>query len=228
MRIEPVRQLPLPETIQRQIKAAIVAGQFVPGQMLRQEELAQRLGASRAPLREALSRLEAEGLVVLLPRRGYAVMSLDRDEIAELFDLRIVLEERLARLAAERRSAADIARLKGISAQMAALSPQTNPDIVADWYDQNTEFHSALVEPAGLRHFTRLYNTVRENLEPYIRVEMQLTGGFEQAQDEHDQIIAAFVGRDADTLGCLVCEHARHTKERLLAGLDRQAQDVAS
>src|SRR5882757_6249026 len=98
MRIEPVRQLPLPETIQRQIKAAIVTGVLVPGQMLRQEELAQRLGASRAPLREALSRLEAEGLVVLLPRRGYAVISLDRDEIAELFDLRIVLEERLARL----------------------------------------------------------------------------------------------------------------------------------
>jgi DNA-binding GntR family transcriptional regulator len=224
MRIEPVRQLPLPETIQRQIKAAIVTGELIPGQMLRQEELAQRLGASRAPLREALSRLEAEGLVVLLPRRGYAVMSLDRDEIAELFDLRIVLEERLARLAAECRSEADVVRLKGISAAMTALSPQTNPDIVAQWYDQNTEFHAALVEPANLRHFTRLYSTVRENLDPYIRVEMQLTGGFEQAQEEHDQIIAAFVAKDADTLGHLISEHARHTKDRLLSGLARQAE----
>jgi DNA-binding GntR family transcriptional regulator len=225
MRIEPVRQLPLPETIQRQIKAAIVTGEFVPGQMLRQEELAQRLGASRAPLREALSRLEAEGLVVLLPRRGYAVMSLDRDEIAELFDLRIVLEERLARLAVERRSAEDVERLRAISGAMSALSPQTNPDIVALWYDQNTEFHAALVEPANLRHFTRLYNTVRENLEPYIRVEMQLTGGFEQAQDEHDQIVAAFAARDADTLGRLISEHASHTKERLLAGLAHQVEE---
>jgi DNA-binding GntR family transcriptional regulator len=225
MRIEPVRQLPLPETIQRQIKAAIVTGEFVPWQMLRQEELAQRLGASRAPLREALSRLEAEGLVVLLPRRGYAVMSLDRDEIAELFDLRIVLEERLARLAVERRSAEDVERLRAISGAMSALSPQTNPDIVALWYDQNTEFHAALVEPANLRHFTRLYNTVRENLEPYIRVEMQLTGGFEQAQDEHDQIVAAFAARDADTLGRLISEHASHTKERLLAGLAHQVEE---
>jgi len=224
MRIEPVRQLPLPETIQRQIKAAIVAGELAPGQMLRQEELAQRLGASRAPLREALSRLEAEGLVVLLPRRGYAVIALDGDEIAELFDLRIALEERMARLAVQRRTDADVDRLREISRAMRALSPQTNPDIVAQWYDHNTQFHAALVEPAQLRHFTRLYNTVRDNLEPYVRVEMQLTGGFEQAQEEHEQIIAAFAARDADLLGGLVSEHARHTKERLLAGLATQVE----
>lgn len=224
MRIEPVRQLPLPETIQRQIKAAIVAGELAPGQMLRQEELAQRLGASRAPLREALSRLEAEGLVVLLPRRGYAVIALDGDEIAELFDLRIALEERMARLAVQRRTDADVDRLREISRAMRALSPQTNPDIVAQWYDHNTQFHAALVEPAQLRHFTRLYNTVRDNLEPYVRVEMQLTGGFEQAQEEHEQIIAAFAARDADLLGRLVSEHARHTKERLLAGLATQVE----
>jgi DNA-binding GntR family transcriptional regulator len=224
MRIEPVRQLPLPETIQRQIKDAIVTGELAPGQMLRQEELAQRLGASRAPLREALSRLEAQGLVVLLPRRGYAVIALDGDEIAELFDLRIALEERMARLAVERRTDPDVDRLREISQAMRALSPQTKPDIVAQWYDQNTQFHAALVEPANLRHFTRLYNTVRDNLEPYVRVEMQLTGGFEQAQEEHEQIIAAFAARDADTLGRLVSEHARHTKERLLAGLAKQVE----
>jgi DNA-binding GntR family transcriptional regulator len=223
MAIEPVQKLPLPETIQRQIKAAIATGELAPGQMLRQEELAQRLGASRAPLREALSRLEAEGLVVLLPRRGYAVMALDGDEIGELFDLRIALEKRMAQAAVKRRTDRDLDRLKEILRAMNALSPQTNPDIVAQWYDLNTKFHATLVEPANLRHFTRHYNTVRDNLEAYVRVEMQLTGGFEQAKEEHEQIIAAFAARDAALLGRLVSEHARHTKERLLTGLARRA-----
>src|ERR1700678_483212 len=89
--------VPLPHQVYHQVRRAILNGFFVPGQMLRHEEVAAILGVSRSPLREALPRLEAEGMVVLHPRRGYAVVSLDPTEIAELFDLRILLEVELAR-----------------------------------------------------------------------------------------------------------------------------------
>src|ERR1700737_928702 len=74
----------------------ILSGAFPPGLVLRQEELSRRFGASRVPLREAMPRLEVEGLVVLRPRRGYAVRSLERSEIREIFELRAVVEEHLA------------------------------------------------------------------------------------------------------------------------------------
>src|SRR5271168_2238460 len=108
----------LPEAVYRSVRDAILNGVFAPGQMLRQEEVAARLGVSRSPLREALPRLEAEGMVVLHPRRGYAVISLDPTEIAELFDLRILLEAELARHAVERRQPHDVERVRTIVAEM--------------------------------------------------------------------------------------------------------------
>ena len=75
--------LSLPEVVYRQLREAILNGLYRPAQVLRQEELAARLGVSRAPLREALPRLEADGLVVSSPRRGYSVRSLEPEEIAD-------------------------------------------------------------------------------------------------------------------------------------------------
>src|SRR5690606_16577280 len=114
----------LPEIVYRELRKAILNGTFLPGQMLRQDDVAARLGVSRSPLREALPRLEADGIVVLHPRRGYAVAELDPDEIAEVFDLRILLEVELARRAIERRTEVDIARIYAIVTQMLYLASQ--------------------------------------------------------------------------------------------------------
>src|SRR5690606_16242608 len=87
----------LPSIVYKKLRDAILNGIFSPGQMLRQDDVASKLGVSRSPLREALPRLEAEGIVVLHPRRGYAVASLDPEQITEVFDLRCLLETELAR-----------------------------------------------------------------------------------------------------------------------------------
>src|ERR1700758_3320099 len=96
------------ETLYSRLRDGILTGTFPPGSVLRQEELSPRFGASRVPLREAMTRLEVEGLVVLRPRRGYAVLSLDRSEIQEIFELRAAVEEHLASVAAQSRTDNDI------------------------------------------------------------------------------------------------------------------------
>ena len=88
-----------PNTVREGLRRAILAGEFAPGSQLRQDELAQRFGTSRIPVREALRQLEAEGLVSILPNRGATVSSLSLDEVLELMEIRIALECRALRMA---------------------------------------------------------------------------------------------------------------------------------
>src|ERR1700678_1509252 len=133
----------LPDVVYRSVRDAILNGLFAPGQMLRQEEVASRLGVSRSPLREALPRLEAEGIVVLHPRRGYAVASLELEEIVEAFDLRSLLESELARRSIAKRTDADISRVFAVSSEMAALIENADQADHSRWFDLNMQFHIA-------------------------------------------------------------------------------------
>ncbi len=215
--LQPAQRLPLPETVYRQLKRAIVNGVFRPGEILRQEDLAQRLGVSRAPLREALPRLEAEGIVLLSPRRGYSVVSLDPQEIREIFELRALIEEKTVHVATRLRSEADVARLTELVSAMDAV-PDSEGGLVS-WFEMHARFHDALVEPSGRRHFVRAVTGLRAVVEPYIRVEVGLTGDVAQAQQEHRIIAAAFAAGDADRVARLTHQHIEHTAQRLLSGL---------
>ncbi|MBP0598860.1 GntR family transcriptional regulator [Herbaspirillum sp. LeCh32-8] len=211
--------LSLPEMVYRELRNAILNGIFTPGQVLRQEEVAQRLGVSRSPLREALPRLEAEGMVVLQPRRGYAVATLDPKEIEEAFDLRRLLESELARHSISRRTPADIARVYAVLSEMANLTTKTSDADVAHWFELNKDFHNALLMPASRPHHMRALDNLRGIIEPYIRTEVRLTGDLHQAQQEHTLLAQAFVNGDADAFVELTCKHSEHTRDRLLRGL---------
>lgn len=212
---------PLPDQVYHQLRRAILNGYFVPGQMLRQEEVAARLGVSRSPLREALPRLEAEGMVVLHPRRGYAVISLDPTEIAQLFDLRILLEAELARHAIERRQARDVECVRTIVAEMNDPALLISGESRLAWFALNNRFHDSLLKPGGHRHHLRALENASALIEPYIRMETNLTGDFSQAQQEHREIVDAFAVADAARFKRLIRKHAENTRGRLLTALTR-------
>lgn len=209
----------LPDIVYREVRSAILNGVFAPGQMLRQEEVASRLGVSRSPLREALPRLEAEGIVVLHPRRGYAVASLDPQEVAEAFDLRSLLETELARRSIARRTDADVARVYAVASQMATLTGTTHESDQSRWFELNIQFHNAMLSPAGCKHHMRALDHSRGLIEAYIRTEVRLTGDLAQAQQEHAQLAQAFVIGDAERFVQLTRDHSLSTRDRLLNGL---------
>lgn len=209
----------LPEVVYRRLHSAILNGVYKPGQMLRQEELARSLGVSRAPLREALPRLEAEGIVVQLPRRGYAVVSLEADEIREIFDLRKLIEAQAASIATRRRTTDDVSRAKDILDRMEALDV-TDADQRVQWFVWNSEFHETLLMPSGRRHFLRAIASLRTAVEPYIRVEISLTGNVDAANQEHREIVTAYEAQDVEKMMQLTCDHIEHTAQRLLTGLE--------
>ena len=214
----------LPECVYQQLREAILNGIFQPGEILRQEELARSLGVSRSPLREALPRLEVEGVVMLHPRRGYSVVSLDPQEIVEISELRLLIEAKAVHAATRARNAEHVAKLRRLLDEMAAQD--TKADGFTRWFKLNAEFHDALTVPSGLRHFRRVISSLRTIVEPYIRVEVILTGNVADAEAEHGQLFDAFASGDADRTAELTQLHIRHSAERLLAGLRERAQSV--
>ncbi len=214
----------LPETIYRELRGAIVSGTFQPGQMLRQEEIARKLGVSRAPLREALPRLEAEGLVILHPRRGYSVVALDDKEIKEIFDLRALVEQEAAKVAGNSRNEDDIAHVRSLQEQLLEEVDVSKPVEVARWFEIHSKFHESLLAPSQLRHFMRMAASLRAIVQPYIRVEIMLTRGLKQSQEEHLGLCDAFAKGDGELLALLIRQHCEHTATRLLEGLAREKE----
>lgn len=170
----------------------IRAGRLGPGDRLREIELADRLGVSRTPVREAIRQLEADGLVVHLPRQGAAIRYLDYAEIIELYEMRTVLEGTVARLAARAASDVEINELSVINSE---LSKATSDEGALEL---NRLFHSALLDAAKNRFLNSSMRILRNSLMilgPAASVE---SNRFDRAIAEHQSIIEALQAREGD------------------------------
>ena len=165
----------LPDTIYSALREAVLSGVYHPGQALRQEALAKQFQASRVPVREALKRLEAEGLVVLKPRRGFVVTSLDINEIEEVFQLRMVLEEHAAYVATVARTESDVVEV-GTLLEALDNTPIDDAKGIAQWASLNRQFHSRLIASSGRQHLGKITKMLRDMVETYVRVEVSMTG----------------------------------------------------
>jgi DNA-binding GntR family transcriptional regulator len=217
----------LPQLIYDRMKGDILTGALEVGQVLRQEEIARQFNVSRVPLREAFSRLEADGLLEARPRRGFAVATLDPKEILEVFELRSVIEEHAGRVAAQARTEQDVLDAEDLIRTMEALD-RSDPDFVSRWMLLNYEFHSRIIASSGRRRLARIAGNLRGAVEPYVRVELFITGDVDEAAREHRELLEAFRAGDGNALGRLSREHVDHTAGRLLAGLRARAVDAST
>jgi DNA-binding GntR family transcriptional regulator len=138
------------DQVHAELLERIVAGELRPGARLRQEALAEELGVSRTPLREALARLVSEGLVEFVPNRGATVARRDFSDMEQAWRARLVIEPGAARLAAERQE-----RLAIESMRETVLRQRSVADDVTASFALNREFHLALVAAAGNAHLSQ-------------------------------------------------------------------------
>ena len=143
---DPIAELPQGHTAYDRLLNDIRQGKITPGTRLREVELAARLGLSRTPIREAIRRLEADGLVEHLPRQGASLRRLTYAEVMELYDMRAVLEGTAARLAARAASDLELRELAEINAEM------IQSDAPAETARLNRQFHAALINAAKNRY----------------------------------------------------------------------------
>jgi len=208
----------LSDAVYQDLLGRILSGAYKPGEVLRQEELASHYSVSRVPVREAMSRLASDGVLVFRPRRGYAVKILDAREIAEVFNLRMLIEEHAGRLAAQLRRPEDVRRVAALLDSMDAIDTRDAAGM-REWLELNRRFHTELFAASGHAHVCRVAATLRDTVEPYIRIEATITGHLREADADHRGIFEAFRSGDAESAGRLCREHCEHTAKRLIEGL---------
>ena len=201
-----------------QLRRLIISGALADGTPLRQDALAEELGVSRIPVREALSRLEAEGLAASFPHRGYVVTALSRDEIVELFDLRSLLEPELVRAAIPNMTTADLDHAVAVLATYNAGLDGTE---VHSWGEQNTLYHMAVYRPSGRRRTLEIVRGLLVNTDRYTRLVLTLGTGVEQAKEDHEGLLDLCRKRSINQAVALTRDHIQRARADLLELLDR-------
>lgn len=207
------------EFVLDELRKAIVAGTLSPGQPIRQDTIAHRLGVSRVPLREALKTLEAEGQVVYQPHRGYAVAELSLADLLEVYRLRELLESEAATVAVPRFTDTDLSRVAEAHDDVEAAAD--SGDLV-DMIAANRRFHFRLLEPSGMPRLLRIVRTLWDATDAYRAVYYNSADNRERVREEHDLIMTAVRDGDADALITHLNAHRDHAVEALRATIDAE------
>ncbi len=203
-----------------ELRQRILSGEFPEGFQLKQDALAADFGMSRIPIREALVQLESEGFVRILPHRGAQVSELSAEEIAELFELRALLEPRLLRLSAPRLTAEDFAALDRINTEYHAEIQAMNP---GRWGELNTTLHLRLMSRAGQPRTLAIVTALLQNADRYTRLQLSLTGsGRTRAEREHLTMVRLCRAGDVTAACKLLTAHIRHAESMLIAFIRAQ------
>jgi len=208
-----------------ELRRRILAGEYPEGFQLKQDALAEDFGMSRIPIREALVQLESEGFVRILPHRGALVSELSADEIAELFELRALLEPRLLRLSAPRLTPEDYAALDAINAEYHAEMEAQNP---GRWGELNTRLHLRLMAQAGQPRTLAIVTALLQNTDRYTRLQLSLTGSNRsRAEKEHATLVRLCRAGDVDAACTLLTAHIRHAATMLIEFIRKRAASPA-
>ena len=200
------------EEAYRHVLKGIRTGRFRPGTRLIPEEIANEIGMSRMPVREAFRRLSTEGLVLIRPNRGCVVAVLTTDEIYEVFEIRSVLEGLAVRLATPRLDADAFSELDRLLARM-----QTSGGGGDDWVTRHRQFHEYLCSysqrPKLIRQIARLHVTI----EPYLRIWLHHAEKPLSADEEHRAIMRTLKAGDPIAAEATIERHILETAPALAA-----------
>jgi DNA-binding GntR family transcriptional regulator len=207
------REEPRVEAVYRQLKAMAVDFSLRPGERLNEGALARDLGTSRTPLREALNRLAAEGLVTFQPGRGFCCRSLDAETVFDLYELRAVLECAAVGLACARAPDAGLAGLETVLAAQADTSGRTVREVTAG----DEAFHLAIAGLSGNAELVRQLQGINERIR-YIRwIDMQ--SRVRTTKGEHRTILVALRRRDAPAAVAAMQGHIAKRMDQVVAAV---------
>lgn len=203
-RNEPISNEPLSGQSYARISEMIVDGTIAPSALIRETDLVRKLPMSRTPVREALHRLHAEGVITPDPRGGFRTVVPSASELVEVYTVNGALEGLAARLAAHNRNRSDLARLETILKEMDdAVGARDDDRLVA----ANEQFHHAIADAGRNAYLSTLLANIAGIFDRYREHAVKSTGRREPGHREHHAIVEAIAAEDADRAEALTREH---------------------
>lgn len=197
------------------LRERILDGTLPPGSRIVELEIARELGVSRSPVREAVLRLESEGLAAIVPYRGALVVPLQRERLAELMEFRLAIERFALDRLMERASGEAIAQLRGRAAALREAAAACDRRRAVD---EDLAIHRAIVRLAGNALLERAYDELLAQIHLYIAVTSARYARIGELADEHDALIAAVERRDPHAARRLLDAHVAHGLDELPRG----------
>ncbi len=221
--LEPIRldaYRPLRDVVCEALRAAIQSGELPPGERLMEIPLAEELGVSRTPIREAIRKLEQEGFVVMIPRRGTYVADITLKDINQVFEIRSSLEELAASLASERITPDELEELERHLVSINDYMENRDFDkIVA----ADIAFHEVLYSASRNDRLIEIIHNLREQTFRFRSVSMNQPGRLAKTWEEHRLLVEALADHNPQQARRIARIHMEHSEQALLSGMQDKA-----
>lgn len=211
--------LPLRDVVFQTLRQSILHGELKPGERLMEIHLAERLGVSRTPIREAIRKLELEGLVVMIPRRGAVVASITEKDLKDVLEVRRTLEILAGEVACERITPELLEELKKAGEEFGRLKETKDVNSLAE---ADVRFHEIIYAATENARLITILNNLREQMYRYRLEYLKDKGSHGRLCQEHQEIYDAIKNGDKAAVGTAVCAHIDNQKAAILAGLREQ------
>lgn len=192
---------PLREIVLEALREAIVSSVLEPGERLMEIQLAEEMGVSRTPVREAIRKLELEGFVVMIPRKGAYVAGVSYKDVKDVFEIRAALEGLAAGLAAEKVTDDEIEQLERV------LHYEKEPDNLDEMVQNDTDFHALLYKASRNERLIGILANLREQIQRFRTTSLAVPGRVKYAIQEHREIVDAIARHDVSEAQNLATAH---------------------
>ena len=204
---------PLRELVLDAIRGAIMNGTLQPRERLMEIQMAEELGVSRTPIREALRKLELEGFIVMVPRKGAYVSDLSFKDIADVFEIRAALEGLAAGLAAERITEEELERMERLLVEKQEAITQ---DDIGKLVEVDTKFHELMYQASRNVRLGSIISNLREQIQRFRLTSLSYPGRNKLSLEEHKKIVEAIQARDFQLARQLATEHIENAENVLI------------
>ena len=209
---------PLRDIVFETLREAIINQTLKPGERLMEIQLAEEMGVSGTPVREAIRKLELEGLVVMVPRKGAYVAGISMKDIHEVYELRSALEALAASLAAVRITDEE---LEEMERQMVREAKETEENNLQGIVSIDTTFHDLLYQAAHNQRLVQFINILQEQLQRFRAATLSRPGRSKYALEEHKKIVEALANKDAKLAAKLATEHIENAENAMIFAMDK-------
>lgn len=214
--------LPLRDVVFTTLREAILHGELAPGERLMEIHLANELGVSRTPIREAIRKLELEGLVIMTPRKGAVVASITEIDLRDVLEVRRVLEKLSMELACKRITQEELDQLKN---EMAVFKRVVESGDISKIATEDVVFHDIIYHAAGNNRLVQMLNNLRDSLYRYRLEYIKHKTNHAQILKEHMQIVSTLENHDVEEGKKAIGEHIINQEKSILAKLKEEREN---